>query len=229
MAAIVILGAGTFSTANGTKTVTATPTFGDLIVIVTAHTANTSAALPTDDNADGRGTYTEISACAAVKSSSTGQMRVFIRNSLIGSATSTIFTHAPGTTDGGGLSVFRVTGLARTGAAAARQGAKQDNIASGVPTPVLSVAALTGNAMLGVAFNTVNPAALTARTSPAWTEHNDLGYNNPTTGFQSMTIDSGETGTSIAWGSSSATTFGSMVLELDCSAEQPLPGMVLAR
>lgn len=220
MAAVTILGAATFNTTSGTHTVVATPTYGDLIVIVSANTGNTSAALPTDNNTSSPGTYTEISACACVKAASVDQMRVFIRKNRIFNATSTTFTHAVGTSTGGGLVVFRVSGLARTGSNAARQGAKQDNqAAAGTPTPALASAALTGNCLIGAVFNATNPATMTPRATPAWTERNDSGYATPTTGLETMTINSGETGTNIAWGGTSASAFCAMVLELDCSAE----------
>jgi len=44
---VSLLGTPTFSTTSGTKTVTATPVVGDLVVIITAHSGNTSAAAPT--------------------------------------------------------------------------------------------------------------------------------------------------------------------------------------
>jgi hypothetical protein len=220
MAAVTLLGAGTFNTTSGTHTVVATPAYGDLIVIFSANTGNTSAALPTDNNASSPGTYTEITACACVKATSVDQMRVFVRNNLIFNAASTTFSHAVGTSTGGGLSVFKVTGLARTGLSAAKQGAKQDNqAAAGTPTPVLGTAALTGNALIGAVFNATNPATMTPRTS--WTERNDIGYATPTTGLETMSRDSGETATSIAWGGTSASAFCAAVLELNCSAEVP--------
>jgi len=216
--ATVSFAGATFNTTSGTKTVVATPQLGDLIVIVTAHTGNTSAAAPTDDQADGA-VYAEISACACVKVSSADQMRVFVRGNLIQSAVSTTFTHAPGTSTGGGLIVWGVRGLARTGSNAARQGAKQDNQASGTPTPVLGSAALTGNPLISAAFNGTNPGGITARSSPAWTRDADGGYNSPTSGLDGAHINSGETATSIAWGSSSASAFCSTVVEFDTSAE----------
>src|SRR5262245_7809752 len=116
MAAVTLLGTQTFDTNSGTKTVTATPAVGDLIVLVTAHTGNTSSNAPTDNNSDGLGTYPLVE--TAVKASSADTMRFWIRDALIGSASSTVFTHAPGTSTGGGLGVLKVTGMTRAGAAA---------------------------------------------------------------------------------------------------------------
>lgn len=217
MAAVTLLGSATFNTSSGTKTVTATPAVGDLIVVVTAHTGNTSAALPTDDNSGGGGTYTLINSC--VKASSADTMRVFIRDGLIQSGTSTVFTHAPGTSSGGGLAVFKVTGMTRASISAVRQSAIQSNQASGgTPTPVFGASVLTGNPVIGAVFNATNPAGMTPRSSPVYTERNDSGYNTPGTGLETMSIDSGETGTSIAWGGTSGSAFCSLVLELDTSA-----------
>lgn len=234
MAAVTSLGSS-FTTTSGTKTVTATPAVGDLIVIVTAHTGNTSAAAPTDNN--NGGTYSLIN--SAVKASSADTMRVWVRNAPIGSASSTVFTHAPGTSTGGGLVVLKVTGMTRCQRGAIRQSAIQSNqAAGGTPTPVLGSAALTGNALIGAVFNATSPATMTPRSSPAWTERNDSGYSTPTAGLETMSIDSGETGTSIAWGGTSASAFCSLVIELDasvppseCQAERPFgdgygPGIV---
>ena len=216
MAAVTLLGTQTVNTSSGTKTVTATPAVGDLIVLVCAHTGNTSTAAPTDNNSDGAGTYTLVT--TAVKASSADTMKVWIRNSFIGSASSTVFTHAPGTTTGGGVGVFKVTGMTRTGLNAIRQSAIQSNRAAATPTPVLGVAALTGNPLIGAVFNATNPATMTARGTPAYTERFDTGYATPTSGLETMSIDSGETGTSIAWGNASASAFCSIIVELDTSA-----------
>lgn len=215
-----------FTSVDGTKTVTITPVVGDLVVIVTAHTGNTSATAPTDDNADGLGTYTEIAAGAAVKTASADQMRVWIRNAFIGSATSTIFTHAPGTTSGGGLRVVTVQGMpaGRVGSAAARQAGKQDNQSAATPAPVFPGVALTANFIITTVFNGTNPSGMTIPGS--YTQLGaDSGYGTPTTGRRDAYRASGETGTTITWGSASGSAFCSMCLELDTSAvDEAVPG-----
>jgi hypothetical protein len=148
MAAVTKLGTETFNTTSGTHTVTATPAVNDLIIIIVANTGSVSADAPTDNNSDGLGTYTAVA--TAVKNTSADTMRIFVRNALIGSNTSTVFTHAPGGTTGGGLVVLKVTGMTNVGLAAIRQIAKQKNQASGgTPTPVFSVAANTLNPVIG--------------------------------------------------------------------------------
>lgn len=217
MAAVTLLGTQTFTTANGSKTVTATPAVGDLIVIVVAHTGSTASVAPTDDN--NSGTYTLIN--TAVKATSADTMQMWVRNKRIEAASSTVFTHAPGTTSGGGLGVFKITGMARDGSStAARQSAIQSNqtSTSTAPAPVLGSAALTTNPLIGAVFNATSAATMTPRASPAWTERFDVGYSSPTTGLEVMTIDSGETATTITWGGNSASAWCSMVVELDISS-----------
>jgi hypothetical protein len=51
-----------------------------------------------------------------------------------------------------------------------------------------------------------------------WTEHADTGYNNPTSGMEVASRDSGFTSTSIIWGSNSASNWGAIIAELDSSA-----------
>ena len=213
MAAVTLLGSATFTTSNGTKTVTATPAINDLIVIITAHSGNTSTVAPTDDQG---GTYTHEK--TAVKNTSADTMQVWIRNDLIRAAASTVFTHAPGTTSGGGLAVLKVTCMSRCGITnAVVQSAIQDNGAgAATPSPVLGTAATTTNALIGAVFNASNPATLTPRAS--WTERADVGYNTPTSGLEVMSRDSGETGTTLSWGGTSATAWCSLVIELNNAA-----------
>jgi hypothetical protein len=211
MAAVTLLGTATFNTSNGTKTVTATPAVGDLIVIITAHTGNTADTTPTDDNASG--TYVRID--GALKNTSADKMNIYIRTALITNAASTIFTHAPGTTSGGGLAVLKVTGMSKVGSAASVQTAKQENQAAATPAPVFGTAPLTGNPVIGAVFNATNPATMTPRTN--FTERADVGYNTPASGLEVMSRDSGETATTQTWGSASGSAFSSIVIELDTS------------
>ena len=61
MAAVALLGTVTWATTGGNATVTATPTVGDLIVVVSPSTG--LAGGPTnvsDNNTDGLGTYVQV-------------------------------------------------------------------------------------------------------------------------------------------------------------------------
>jgi hypothetical protein len=215
MAAVTFLG-GTFNTTAGSKTFTGTPAVGDLIVIVTAHTGNTADTAPNDDNADGLGTYTEVE--SRVKNSSADKAKMWIRNALIGSATSTIFTHAPGTTTGGGIVVLKVTGMSRSGSSAKLKSGGQDNQAAATPAPSWTGggSGLSANPKVGAVFNATNPATMT-RPASFDAERLDGGYATPTTGLEVVSDDSGNTDSTVTWGSASASAFASLILELDAS------------
>ena len=211
--------AGVFTSASGSKsTGSFTPNIGDLIVVFTAHTGNTSAAAPTDNNADGLGTYSQIAAAAAVKTASTDTLRVWVRDAFVGSATATVVTHDPGASSGGGLRIATVLSMpaGRVGTTAVRQAGKQDNQVAGTPAPSYPGAALTANMVLGSVFNDSNASGVTAPAS--WSNvGTDQGYNTPTSGTRQFYRDSGETGTTITFGAS-ATAFCSTIIELDTSA-----------
>lgn len=217
MAAVTLLGTATFDTNSGTKTVTATPAVGDLIVIITAHAANTSAATPTDDQG---GTYTTITS-GMHGASSNNTLMTHIRTALIPSAVSTVFTHAPGTSEGGGLAVLKVTGMTLVGAAAALQSAKQESQDSTTPAPVFAATPKSGNPVIGAVHSNTNPAGLTPRSSPAYAELVDAGYTNPIQGLEIMSIDSGETSATITWGSATVSKYSDAVIELDISSSFP--------
>jgi hypothetical protein len=229
MAAITSAGL-TFNTTAGNKTVVATPAAGDLIVVIAAHSGRTTAQAPviTDNNSGGGGTYTNCTALASTKATSADSMWVFVRAALIGSATSTTFTDTIASDSGGGLEVFRISGMSICGQGAIRGGGIQSNQALGTtPTPVLlrrtgaayatTQAALTANALISAVFNATNPAGTTPRSSPAWTGSGNGGYITPTSGLRTAFINSGETASSLAWGGTSATAFCSVAIELDIS------------
>jgi hypothetical protein len=212
-ATVSILGTATFNTTSGTKTVTATPAVGDLIVIVTANSGSTTTtAAPTDNNSGGAGTYTLVN--TAVKATSADTMQIWVRTALITSATSTVFTQAPGTTTGGGLVVLDIQGMDKTGATAIVRSAIQSNqAAGGTPAPVLGAVPSSTNPIIGAVFNATNPAGMTQRAS--YSEIVDTGYNTPATGLEVMSRNSGETSATITWGSTSASAFASIAVELN--------------
>lgn len=223
MAAVTSLG-NLFNTTAGSHAVTATPAVGDLIIILGASSDFTTAGTPpTDNNPDGSGTYSFI---RLATSRSLDTVTAWVRNAPIRSATSTIFTYNPGTTTGGGLEVFKVTGIKAFGLAAIRGSGQEDNLASGgTPAPVLknnagaTQAALTGNPLVGILQNHANPAAVTPPAS--FTESVDSGWATPTTGVETVRIDSGITASTITWGSTSVGgQYCTIVLEIETGAYQ---------
>lgn len=208
-------GGSLFNTTAGNKAFAlAGATANDLLVVVCALTGATTAPTITDDQS---GTYTEVSGGGFLQGSSANKIWVFVRNALVPLTQSTTVTMtSPGGDSGGGMTVYRLTGMSRTGSAAVRQAAGQANQAAGTPAPAFSSAALTGNSTIGAILNSTNPATMTPNAS--WTEKHDLGYNVPTTGLETCTRDSGFTGTTVTWGSSSASVFASVIVEFDASA-----------
>lgn len=217
MAVVSSLGI-TLNTTAGNHTVVATPALLDLIVIVAANTGRIVAQAPTvtDNNTDGHGTYTLVT--SATKLTNVDSMWVYIRTDAIQRAVSTTFTAATASDSGGGLQVFKVTGMSINGLKAARAVGKQDNQAgSTAPAPAFPQAALTANACIGAVFNGTSPATMTAPAS--WTESQDVGYATPTTGLETAFRSSGETGSTITW-ASATTNYCDVIVELDTSIPQ---------
>lgn len=203
-------GGGTVGTTDRTATIT--PAVGDLFVVFCAAATNTNdTPTCTDDNS---GAYTLIGVVQF--GSAAGRFSLFVRNALLANTTSTTVTVATGSNASAEIVVMAIAGMARTGSSAVRSSGSQANQAIGTPAPALSLSALTGNVTLGAVCNATNPATMTAPAS--WTERQDVGQGSPNLGLETVSRDSGFTGTTVTWGSSSASTFASWILELDGSA-----------
>jgi len=214
MAAITHAATATWTTTAGNKTNTATPALGDLIVVVAPATGVATSNV-TDNNADGLGTYTKIGS-SFTGFSTAGDLSIWVRNARIGSATSTVFTATQTSSTGGGLDVFRVSGMYRTGAGAVRSsGGQSSGTSSTTPAPVLSNTPLTGNPIITAVCNGTSPAGVTGPST--YTAPTNLGYATPTTGLDTAFINSGITNATITWGSTSASAFASIAIELDAS------------
>lgn len=222
MATPTLLGSVTFNTTNGSagtpKTVTATPAVADFILIIAAHSGNTTNAAPTDDQG---GTYTNCDAAGVgtgfTKNAGDARGAIWVRDTAIPAAVSTVFSHDPGTTSGGGIGVVKVTGMSRYGITAILQYAEQQGqAAGGTPAPVFGATPQIGNPIVGMVFSSTNAATATPRTG--YTELFDNSYATPNNGLEIMKLDSGETSATITWGSTVSTAFGDAVVELDASA-----------
>lgn len=91
----------------------------------------------------------------------------------------------------------------------------------GTPAVTMDTAFNTNNCGIACVGNGANPTSLTAPTGWTTTNGVDTGYNTPTTGQESVNITSGETGTTITWGSSSSTNWGAIVLEIYVAGQGP--------
>lgn len=222
MAVVSLLGS-TFTTTAGAKSVTATPAVGDLILILVQVATDDTWSNPTDDQTGG--TYTRAGNQIGGVGGPSGAW--FVRDSLIPAATSTIFSLAnPGGDAGGGLAVVVVTGMSKTGSAAVRQ--TKDGGGAGASTPATGAwtsAKLTTNPVVGAVLNTSNPAAITPTTG--YTELLDTGYATPTMGVEIQKRDSGDTTSTMTWGSTSASQWVCIGVELDASSSTSTGNMFL--
>jgi hypothetical protein len=221
MAAVTLYGSGSSvtTTNNSNRSVTISPAVDDLIVCVcfaTGQTDWTNVTL-TDDQG---GTYTRLTGASAIFGVSTNMIAVWVRNSLVSTTSSHVitldFTTGSVGHSGAGLVAHKVTGMSRSGTSAILQAAKVDNgTNSTTPTVTLGSAASTSNALIGAVANVSNPAALTPPSS--WTELLDTGFTSPTSGLETVSRDSGETASSIAWGNISS-RYGAAIVELDITS-----------
>jgi len=187
-----------------------TPADGDLLVVQGRIVGTTSV-----------GTCTTSAGTTFTKLDNFGSTTVFnyIANSFSTATSQTVSIDVTGDNGTGGIIfVMSVTGMSRTGSSAVRTGqyVGPTGAGGGTPEAIFPGAALTENPTIAVANNTTNPAALTPPSG--WAENADVGFATPTTGGEYATRDSGFTGTTITWGSTSATTWRAVALELDTSA-----------
>jgi len=213
----------TFNTTAGDKTVTATPVDGDLIVIVAASSGLAGGTTACSDN-DG-GTYTLVDS-DRTGFSTTGVLNVFIRTALITSAGSTIFTASQTGSSGGGLHVYRLSGMTLVGASAVRSnGGESTGTAGTTPAPALNQAPHARNPILIAVAAGANAAVMVPRTN--YTEGADGGYNTPATGLGSAVLNSGENSVTLTFGGTTSTTFASVGIELE-SQERSYHGLGFA-
>jgi len=198
----------------------------DLLVAFAIVTATADAGAMADSQGGG---WTQIT--TAVKNASADKLWCFIRNALCPNTDPLTVTMDVTGDNGTGCIIFvvRVSGMSRVGANAALQSAIQSNQAGATtPAPVFPASALTGNPTLGFVANATNPAGMTPPVS--WNELvTDVGYATPTTGGEYVTRDSGFTGTTITWGSTSASAFGDIIVELDSSVPPGKPWYAYAQ
>ena len=190
-----------------------TPALNDLLVVF-VHGRETldRPAVVTDSQS---GTYTQI--LALDSGSAINTMYLFIRDSLAPNTSMAVTFDCTGDAASAVIVlVLRVSGMTNTGSSASLQTANQTLQSGGTtPAPAFSSSALTGNPTLGFVANHSSPAALTPPTN--WTERADVGVGGPGTGGEDVSRDSGFTGTTITWGSTSGSVFGDIIVELDSS------------
>lgn len=213
MAAVAHRGA-TASTSNASTYASSafTPALNELLVVFVI--ASGTVATPTMTDSQGLGFALVES---TTKNGGVDSIYCFIATSLAAASSMTVTFNCTGDAATGAIIlVAGVSGMSRVGQDALRQTAVTANHASGsAPAATFASAVLTGNPTIGCVGNGTSPANLTPPAS--WTELADTGYSTPTTGGEYASRDSGFTGTTITWGSNSASAFGVLCIELDTS------------
>lgn len=202
------------STTNGTSYASGsfTPDANELLVALVS-AVNT---IRTDTTMTDSQSLTFARVDTKFRAASLSIMVPFVANALAANSSMTVTFDCTGDAAGGTvITVLGVTGMTKDGLDAILQYAAQENQAAGTPAPAFSSSALTGNPTIGFVCNATDPAGLTEPSG--WTERADSGHGSPTHGMEVVSRDSGFTGTTITWGSASASDFGSFILELDSS------------
>lgn len=193
-----------------------TPANNDLLIVFVVASGTVAAGIMTGT---GVSSFTKVTSALFAVSANT--VYAFIANGLVKAASQTVTfdCSSGGSASGAAVMPFRIAGMSRSGLNAIRQSITQANqAAAGTPTPTFGSSCLTGNVTLSCVGNSTSPATLT--TAVGWTEAagEDVGYATPTTGADAIFRDSGFTGTAVTWGSTSATAFGDIAIELDTTA-----------
>lgn len=206
------------ATSGTTFTATITPAVDDLFYVF-AVMAATGTPSCTDNNG---GTYTPLG--TAVFNGGSSTLAWFARAAKLANTTSTIVTVTTSGGSGGQIVVEAVSGMRRVGAASIRNSGFQDGTGGGDGggTPVVTLAssgvALTTSVTLGAVG--INDSAGVMTEPSGWTERQQAGQGaTPNVGLETITRDSGFSGTSVTWGASAGgNPFSAVILELDGSA-----------
>lgn len=216
IAQLVELGDSTNTTGPYT-TGSFSPAIDDQIVVVASFTATTDNTLTVTESAGG-GTYTLV---AVQEWSGTGnRMFVYIRTALCAATTSrTISCTLPSdAATGATIQVLAVKsmGTGRAGLTAVKQSGKNKGGAASTPAVTMGAALNTNNATLIGFSNSANPPGITLPSG--FSSIDTVGFASPTTGSEVSKDESGNTSTTLTWGSSSATAWGAIVVEFDQTA-----------
>jgi hypothetical protein len=226
--ATVVSGVSATSTTDNTALTSAsfTPNADDLLIavgMVKGH-FNQSGHVFTDSQALG---FTQIT--FARFNGSTDSITIAVANAFAANSGMTVtLTPSSTTCTGLALSVLRVTGMAYAGLTAIRQSSFQSNqAAAGTPAPAFGVISLNDNPTIGAVGNGTNPAGMTPPAS--WSERHDIGFATPDGGLETCNLNKAFSGTTVTWGSASASAFAALIIELDASEPWAFLGHINAQ
>lgn len=222
------LGVGIADTGNTDPySVTLTPPSAGLLAVVLVYGRATLTEPPTVSCPGGTNGVTSFASTtvggatmAALGDAGASVASIHVANALTTGTSSMTLSIAygadPGT--GAGGAVVWVAGMTKTGSTAALQFAGTDNnlTSGGTPACTFGSAVQTGNTVLGLVGNNTNPATITFPSG--FTELVDNGFATPTSGAEVAAKDTGFTGTTVTWGSTSGSRGVAIAVELDASS-----------
>lgn len=201
------------TTAGNKTTASFTPPANALLVVLTLHSAVDADSTITDSES---GSWGKRGSTFSYSTAQAGTLQCFTRTTGVTGGSMTVTTAPGGTSTGGGLIVYSVTGQKGYGAIpVGGTGGQADQASGGTPAPVLSATPLSTDGIIAwMADNTNGSANSAARSSPAYTEDYDQGYNTPASGIESQHVNSGETTATITFGATAPSQFGSYAISL---------------
>jgi hypothetical protein len=213
---------GTWNTTAGNKTVVATPSVGDLIVVVHGMSgwASGDNSVITDNNSGGGGTYSRLGNATTPLSTGGGTACALwfsVRDELIKSASSTTFTATITGDTGGGLTVLRFSGMARKGFAAIRQFVGESDQTETPASLTFPQNTVTTNPVIMAIMGEDNPA--NAGLPVGFTEADNTGWATPATGIHVSWDDTGRDATTVyGWLLGTLADHNEIAIELNAGA-----------
>lgn len=213
--ATVTVQASTFSTSNLTTYTTAsfTPTNGDLLI-----------AIVDVDGPDGTGVSDSLGGTwtALYDDTATSGRSVYYRTAFSnGSAMTFSVTSSPAAA-GCNIVIKSVTGT--SGAAPVNtivQSANGSFSGGGTPAVTFGASLTAANCVIGAVFNTSNPAGVTEPSG--YTETIDSGHATNNQGLETCYKSASLSGTTVTWGSTSATTGVAFAVEVKAATAARVP------
>lgn len=192
-----------------------TPAAGELLVVVVDATGHITPDATELTSSDGL-TFTRVQ--STLRATSAHRQALYVSNQTANAVSQTVtYNCVADPATGVVIFVAGVSGMSRVGAAAVKQSAALSNQAAAVTLAVTLPGACTGtNPVVGSMGTQLNPPGVTPPAS--FTEGSDLGHTSPTAGAEYAFRSTGQTGTTITWGSNSGSGWGAIVVELDASS-----------
>lgn len=193
-----------------------TPANGDLLIAFGQATGQAGGGTFSDSAGLG---WTQVA--IALRSSSLDSHVCAVANALSnGSALTVTFTPAGGpASTGASVFVMRLSGMAKTGLAAVRQFAIQENQSSIDPSVTLPTTPSPVNPLIGSVDFATGGSPVAPAGPPAWTDRGTQNISPPSNQLHVDSLDNGWTSAIVGWGDSGLTpvNFSAIAIELNAN------------